>query len=87
MPRYRKKPLAQYEFGTRIYAPSGGEGRYRVVTVDLVTGQRVFHKFTSQDDARAKARELEGFLAAATPIRKPAPRRAPHRRTPRRLLP
>jgi integrase len=69
MPRYRKKPLAQYEFGTRIYAPSGGEGRYRVVTSDPITGQRVFHKFTSEDDARAKARELEGFLAAATPIR------------------
>jgi integrase len=69
MPRYRKKPLAHYEFGTRIYAPSGGERRYRVVTVDLVTGQRVFHKFTDEDDARAKARELEQFLATATPIR------------------
>ena len=27
--RYRKKPLVQFEHGTRIYAPSGGESRYR----------------------------------------------------------
>ena len=25
---YRKKPLAQLEHGTRIYAPSAGESRY-----------------------------------------------------------
>jgi hypothetical protein len=31
MPRYRKKPLAQLEDGTRIYAPSPREARYRVV--------------------------------------------------------
>ena len=69
MPRYRKKPLAQYEFGTRIYAPSGGERRYRVVTVDLVAADRVVHKFTDEDDGRVKARELEQLLASATPLR------------------
>jgi hypothetical protein len=32
--RYRKKPLAQLEHGTRIYAPSAREARYRVVATD-----------------------------------------------------
>jgi hypothetical protein len=32
--RYRKKPLAQLEHGTRIIAPSPGEARYRVVATD-----------------------------------------------------
>jgi hypothetical protein len=34
MPRYRKKPFARLEHGTRIYAPSPGEARYRVVATD-----------------------------------------------------
>ncbi len=29
--RYRKKPLAQLEHGTRTYAPSSSEARYWVV--------------------------------------------------------
>lgn len=69
MPRYRKKPLVQLELGTRIYAPSVGELRYRVVTTDLATGERVFHKFATEEDARAKAREVEEFLAHGTPLR------------------
>lgn len=70
MPSYRKKPLAQFEHGTRIYAPSSGETRYRVVTTDTA-GQRVFVKCRTEEDARAKARELEQFLAQAAPIRDP----------------
>jgi hypothetical protein len=34
MPSYRKKPLAQLEHGTGIYAPSPTEARYRVVATD-----------------------------------------------------
>lgn len=64
---YRKKPLAVFEHGTRIYAPSGGERRYRVVAADP-SGARVFRKLTSVEDARAKARELEAYLAAHSPI-------------------
>ena len=66
--RYRKKPLAAFEHGTRIYAPTAHEGRYRVVATDP-GGARLFHKFVSEDDARAKARELEAYLADRTPIR------------------
>ncbi len=60
----RRKPLVSYEFGTRIYAPSEGEPRYRVVTTD-VDGQRVFAKFSSEEAARQRARELEARLASA----------------------
>jgi hypothetical protein len=38
MPRYRKRPLAQLEQGTRVYAPSPREARYRVVATDPVSG-------------------------------------------------
>jgi hypothetical protein len=65
--RYRKKPLAVHEHGTRVYAPSNGEDCYRVIATD-VTGRRVFHKFALEDDARAKARELEAYLSSRTPI-------------------
>jgi integrase len=71
MPRYRKKPLAQLEHGTRIYAPSPNEARYRVVATDPVSGQRIFVKCRTEDAARAKARELEQFIAQTAPIRDP----------------
>jgi hypothetical protein len=40
---YRKKPLAVFENGTRIYAPTASESRYRVVapTIDGRRGQPV----------------------------------------------
>jgi hypothetical protein len=60
----RRKPLVSYEYGTRIYAPSEGEARYRVVTTDA-DGRRVFHKFTTEDAARQRARELETRLASS----------------------
>jgi hypothetical protein len=57
MPRsYRKKPLAQLEHGTRIYAPSAGEDRYRVVATDPVSSERIFVKCRTEEQARAKAR-------------------------------
>lgn len=42
--RYRKKPLAQFGNGTRSYAPSSGEPRFRVVATDPATGERIFAK-------------------------------------------
>lgn len=66
--RYRKKPLAAFEHGTRIYGPTANERRYRVVATDPC-GARLFHKFASEHDARAKAREIEAYLADRTPIR------------------
>jgi len=69
--RYRKKPLAQHEHGTRIYAPSPSEARYRVVATDPVSGERIFVKLRTEDQARAKARELEQFIAQAARIRDP----------------
>jgi integrase len=60
----RRKPLVSYEFGTRIYAPSEGEPRFRVVATDA-DGRRVFHKYTSEDAARRRARELETRLASS----------------------
>jgi hypothetical protein len=66
--RYRKKPLAVFEQGTRIYAPSAGEDRFRVVAGDAAGG-RVSYKFRIEPEARAKAREIESFLAAQVPLR------------------
>jgi hypothetical protein len=71
MPRYRKKPLAQVEHGTRIHAPSPSEARYRVVATDPVSGERIFVKCRTEDAARAKARELDQFIAQSAPIRDP----------------
>jgi hypothetical protein len=68
--RYRKKPLARLEHG-RIYAPSPGEARYRVVATDSDMAGRIFVKCRTEDQARAKARELEQFIAQAAPIRDP----------------
>jgi integrase len=69
--RYRKRPVAQFEFGTRIYAPSDGVAYYRVVTFDPISRERIFHKYRSEERARAKARELEQFVALHAPIRDP----------------
>lgn len=64
MASYRRKPLASFEFGTRVYAPSEGEARYRVVTTDA-QGRRVMYKFTTEEAARQRARELEAMLASS----------------------
>lgn len=68
---YRKKPLAVFENGTRIYAPSASESRYRVVAVNA-DGSRAFAKFDDEESARRHARHLDhdvlrrGQLANAT---------------------
>ncbi len=68
---YRKRPLAVFEHGTRIYAPSGGEHRHRVVARDAATGERIFLKIASEEEARLRAREIEERLAAAASLREP----------------
>jgi integrase len=60
----RRKPLVSYEYGTRVYAPSEGEPRYRVVATDA-DGRRVFAKFSRESDARIRAREIESRLASS----------------------
>jgi hypothetical protein len=71
--RYRK-PLVTFEFGTRIYAPSEAERRYRIIAKDP-SGGRIFQKFASEDEARARARQLEAMLASSVilPSRGSAP--------------
>ncbi len=68
MAQRRKKPLAQFEHGTRIYAPSSGESRFRVVAADASTGERVFAACPTEEQARARAREFEQLIALAAPI-------------------
>ena len=47
--RYRK-PIVTFEHGTRIYAPSEGEPRYRLIAKDA-DGARVFQKFRTEEEA------------------------------------
>jgi hypothetical protein len=75
MPRRRyNKPIASFEYGTRLYAPSEGEPRYRVVAKDRA-GRRVFRRFDDEETARQHAREVEADLASsvAMPGRLDAP--------------
>lgn len=69
MARHRKKPLAQLEHGTRIYEPSSAKARYRVVANDPVSGDRIFFTFRTEEQARAKAREVEQFVALQASLR------------------
>ena len=71
--RYRK-PIVTFEHGTRIYAPSEGEPRYRLIAKDA-DGARVFQKFHTEDDARRRAREVESMLASSVTM--PGRLRAP----------
>lgn len=66
--KYRKKPLTQFEHGTRIYATSDSERTYRVVARDPSTGQRIFAKRATEDEARKRAREIEALVASAVPV-------------------
>ncbi len=64
--RYRK-PLVSFEYGTRIYAPSPNETRYRVVATDA-DGQRVQQRVATEDEAREFARRFEAMIASAAVI-------------------
>lgn len=62
--RYRKPPVS-FAFGTRIYAPTTAEPRYRVVAPG-VDGVRVSQRFTTEDAARRRACELDKLQSSAT---------------------
>jgi hypothetical protein len=65
--KYRK-PLVQFEHGTRIYPPSCGEQRYRIVSTDPSTGRRFATKATDENTARERAREIEDRIARDAPV-------------------
>jgi integrase len=59
--RQYAKPIATFEHGTKVYGPSAGEPRYRVISKDPA-GKRVFARFLTEDDARDYARAVECAL-------------------------
>lgn len=63
-PRRYSKPIATFEYGTRIYAPSAKEIRFRIVSTDI-EGRRIQERVYSETDARQLARDLETRLARA----------------------
>jgi integrase len=63
----RRKPLATFEYGTRVYAPSEGEARYRVVATGA-DGRRTYFKTTSEKVARERARDIETRLASSVAL-------------------
>jgi integrase len=60
----RRKALISYEYGTRVYAPTPSDPRYRVVSTDA-DGQRVHYKCSTEEAARRRAREYEVRVAEA----------------------
>lgn len=64
------KPIARFEHGTRVYAPTPSHPRYRVVGQDPLTGRRFFHRLPSEDRARDKAREVEQLIASSVEVKR-----------------
>lgn len=53
MPRRQyNRALATYELGTKIYAPTTGETRYRIITKDPA-GKRITCRVGTEAEARA----------------------------------
>lgn len=73
--RSRSKPVAVFEHGTRIYAPTASQP-YRVVGQDPVTGRRFFNRLATEEAARERAREVEQLIASSVEIQR-AKREAP----------
>lgn len=72
----RTKPLAIFEHGTRVYAPTASRPTFRVVGNDPVTGRRFFHRLTTEELARERAREVELLIAKSVEVQR-AKERAP----------
>ncbi len=72
MARYRKKPLVQFEHGTKIYSPTSGEPYYRIVAPDPLSSKRLTAKRKTEDLAREQARDFEDRIANAKPLREVA---------------
>lgn len=62
----RKRPLVQFEHGTRIYSPTSSEPKFRVVSTHGDTGTRRFTKCSCEEEARMKARQWEMELMSAS---------------------
>lgn len=68
MPRRQyAKPIASFEYGTRVYAPSDGEPKFRVIAKDP-GGKRIFRRCPTEDEARQRAREIETSLASSVAL-------------------
>jgi integrase len=70
-PTYRKRPLATFENGTRIYAPTPSEPRYRVVSHSR-EGRRIHAGFDDEASARRHARRIDSLLVNAPTIGNPS---------------
>jgi integrase len=66
---YRKRPLASFEHGTRVYAPSDSERYYRIVAIDPVSSKRVYAMAKTEEIARERAREMEDRRARCVELR------------------
>lgn len=65
MPRRKyAKPLITFEHGTKVYAPTPGEARYRIITRDPA-GTRVTARIIDEEEARTHARALDDRLAGS----------------------
>lgn len=74
MPRRQdNRALATYEHGTKIYAPTAGEPRFRIITRDPASKRITLRVATkaearTQGRPRARARALETMLASSTAL-------------------
>ncbi|QYG94371.1 tyrosine-type recombinase/integrase (plasmid) [Iamia sp. SCSIO 61187] len=65
--RIYSKPIASFEYGTRVYAPSESRPTYRVIAKDP-NGKRIFLRFSTEAEARQRAREIETSLASSVTL-------------------
>jgi integrase len=65
--RIYSKPIASFEYGTRVYAPTESKPSYRVIAKDP-DGKRIFLRFPTEDEARRRAREIETSLASSVTL-------------------
>ena len=80
MPRRQyRRPIATFEHGTRVYAPSPGDPMYRVIA-RRADGGRVFYRLKTEEAARERAREIEASVvfSGSVPDRAGAPREVGH---------
>ena len=83
--RIYSKPIASFEYGTRVYAPSESRPTYRVIAKDP-DGKRIFLRFPTEDEAREHGPRDRGLARLSVTL--PGGRRRPdHRRPAHRPLP
>jgi hypothetical protein len=65
--RVYSKPIASFEYGTRVYAPSERMPSHRAIAKDP-SGKRVFVRLPTEEEARQRAREMETSLASSVTL-------------------